>query len=85
MQKIGTLDKRVHLLGYKDVKNSNGFYEQQFVDLVGHPVYARIDENTVVQYGDNLYNVITAIDPYMRHEKLELMVNQRKRGAIDDD
>lgn len=44
-----------------------------------------IDENTVVQYGDNLYNVITAIDPYMRHEKLELMVNQRKRGAIDDD
>lgn len=43
MQKIGTLDKRVHLLGYKDVKNSNGFYEQQFVDLVGHPVYARIE------------------------------------------
>jgi SPP1 family predicted phage head-tail adaptor len=118
MQKIGTLDKRVHLLGYKDVKNDNGFYEQQFVDLVGHPVYARIepargksfyeqyeankdastymlkitiryrkgiDENTVVQYGDNLYNVITAIDPYMRHEKLELMVNQRKRGAEDDD
>ena len=43
MQKIGTLDKRVHLLGYKDVKNDNGFYEQQFVDLVGHPVYARIE------------------------------------------
>lgn len=40
---IGTLDKRVTILTYVETTDEIGLTHQELVDVIGHPVWARIE------------------------------------------
>lgn len=42
-----------------------------------------IDESMLVQYGDKMYRIMSVVDPYEAHVKLELMCNLKRIGDED--
>ena len=44
-----------------------------------------IDESMLVQYRGHVYRIMSVVDPYEAHVKLELMCNKKESGEDHDD
>lgn len=40
---IGSLDKRINIVGYKETEDEYGLTHQTYTDVIGHSIWARIE------------------------------------------
>ena len=77
--KTGLLNKRIEILGKQDVTDEYGFDTQ--ADVVVYRCWASIEPARGKVFQNHLYDIDTIVDPYMRHEALELYCTEEVRGT----
>ena len=90
---VGKLNKRVQIISRKAQTDDLGFDTLQDVvhctcwasiEPARGKVFYGITHDMKVKYQDHLYDIDTIVDPYMRHESLELYCTEEIRGQDDE-
>ena len=95
--KTGLLNKRIEILGKQDVTDEYGFDTQADVvvyrcwasiEPARGKVFYEMERKADTEYSKitirwrpGLYDIDTIVDPYMRHEALELYCTEEVRGT----
>lgn len=86
-----TLQDVVHCTSWASIEPARGkvFYEmERKADTEYSKITIRwrpgITHDMKVKYQDHLYDIDTIVDPYMRHESLELYCTEEIRGQDDE-